>query len=236
MPIQAAQAAFMSYGLVCEPKKFMDHIRNWSLAMPLFTIAGHRGAQKDPQLTKAFFDNQENWLELLTPGVAPPVDMFPILKLIPESLGGGWKRRARELHCNQRGFYYMMLDTAKEERKRAAGPDYASRACHESLMAKILRDRQEVGKEGFDDHQLAYMGGGLLDAAVDTTFSNALTLIKALATYPEITKRAQEEVDRVYGSERPPQPRDLEQLPYLKACYLEVSLATPPWPTRRLLW
>lgn len=217
----------MSSRLISEPKQFMDHIRNWSLATPLFTISGHQGAQKDPQLIKMFFDNQENWLELLTPGVAPPVDMFPILKLIPESLGGGWKRQARELHHKQKGFYYMMLDTAKEERKRATDPDHAPRARHESLMAKLLRERQEVGKESFDDHQLAYMGGGLLDAAVDTTFSSTLTSIQALASHPEAMRRAQEEVDGVCGTERPPQPRDLEQLPYLKACYLEV-ISDPP--------
>ena len=61
-------AAFMSYRLVSDPQNFMGHIRNWSLATPLITISGHRGAQKDPQLTQMFFDNQENWLKLLTPG------------------------------------------------------------------------------------------------------------------------------------------------------------------------
>ena len=59
-------------------------------------------------------------MELLTPGLAPPVDMFPTLKYMPKFLAK-WKNSARELRKKkQRAWYYMMLDTAKEELKKGA--------------------------------------------------------------------------------------------------------------------
>lgn len=220
LPLQDAAAAFLAYSLASTPEKFQDHLHNWGLGTPLNAICGHRGAAKEPSLIKLFYDNQEKWLNLLTPGLAPPVDMFPILKYMPEFMAK-WKQQARELHNNQRGFYYMMLDSAKEERKRYLGLKDTEQARYESLMARLLRE--QGGKAGFDDHQLAYLGGGLLDAAVDTTYISALNFVKVMGAFPEVQRRAQAEVDNICGADRPPQPHDLEKLRYLKACFFEVS-------------
>ncbi|KAK7924227.1 hypothetical protein PG985_006281 [Apiospora marii] len=216
-PILEASAAHLLYRLAVNPDRFADSFRNWALATPLLAICGHRGEQKEPKLIDLFYSNQENWLNLLTPGVAPPVDMFPVLKWVPAFLAK-WKRTARDLHKNQRGFYEMMLDSAKEERRqrKAASPSQSSPE-YESLMARMLRTQEE--------------SGGLLDAAVDTTYSTALTFVKILAARPEIMKKAQAEVENVCGTDnRPPQPQDIPKLPYLRACYSEILRWRPPTP------
>jgi hypothetical protein len=41
--------------------------------------------------------------------------------------------------------------------------------------------------------------------------------------YPESLRRAQEEVDGLCGAERSPTSDDLNELPYLKACMIEVN-------------
>lgn len=219
-PLQDATAAFLTYNLASTPEQFYDHLRNWGLSTPLTAICGHRGAQKSKNLTEVFYENQENWLELLTPGLAPPVDMFPIMKYMPKFLAK-WKNNARELRRRQRAWYYMMLDTAKEELKKSTVKLDHPVTAYEPLMVTLLQ--QQADKAGFSDDQLAYLGGSLLDAAVDTTYSSALTFIKVLGAYPEVLKQAQAEVDSICGFNGPPQIQDIAKFRYLRACWFEAS-------------
>jgi cytochrome P450 len=227
LPLQNAAAAYLAYNLVLAPGKFQDHLRNWGMGTPLTAICGHQGAQKDKDLTKLFYDNQKNWLELLNPGSAPPVSMFPVLKYLP----GKWRGQAKELRKNQLSFFYMMLNSAKDELKRHQAGENPKPGAFLSLMARLLQEQQEKG--GFDDHQLAYLGGALLDAAVDTTYLSALAFIKVLGAYPEVLRHAQAEVDTISSADEPPRPEDLGKLQYLKACFFEVCLAewSPPSTT-----
>ncbi|KAK8055747.1 Cytochrome P450 [Apiospora rasikravindrae] len=221
LPVLEAMAAHLTYRLAADPGRFADHFRNWALATPLLAICGHRGEQKEAALVDLFYGNQENWLTLLTPGMAPPVDMFPVLKWVPAFLAK-WKRTARDLHRNQLGFYGLMLDSAKEERRQknaASIPSQEKPPKYESLMARILRTQEESGKTEFDDYKLKYLGGGLLDAAVDTTYATALAFVKVLAARPEIMKKARAEVES-----------DINKLPYLRACYSEILRWRPPAP------
>lgn len=219
-PLQDAAAAHFAYNLVMAPEKFQDHLHNWGMGTPLTAICGHRGAQKDQKLIDLFYDNQKNWLELLDPGLAPPVGMFPILKYFPSFLAK-WKGKAANVRKNQQYFFYMMLKCAKDELENHRAGKNEKPGGFLSLIARLLQEQDNKG--GFDDHQLAYLGGGLFDAAVDTTYLSALTFIKVLGGIPEVLKRAQAEVDSVSLPGKPPRVEDLKKLPYLKACFFEVS-------------
>ncbi|KAK9792845.1 putative Cytochrome P450 [Seiridium cardinale] len=226
-PVQEAAASYLAHSIVEEPARFQDHLRAWSVATPLVAICGYRSPHNDPQLIKWFFENQHEWLELLTPGIAPPVDMFPILKYVPGFLAS-WKRKARTFHKEQKGFYTVMLQCANEQKTRIETKHDTS--MYESLMTKLLRDRAD-GKTEFTDSQLMYNAGSLLDAAVDTTHSAVLTLVKVFAAYPEVFKRVQAEIDGICESGGPPEPHRFAELKYLKACYLEVLRWRPPTAT-----
>jgi cytochrome P450 len=221
--LQNAAAAYFVYNLIKTPERFEDHLHNWGMGTPLTAICGHQGAQKDKDLTKLFYDNQKNWLELLNPGSAPPVGMFPILKYVPTFLAK-WKGQAAALRNNQQYFYKVMLDSAKDELKMHQVGSNPRPDGFLSLMARLLQEQD--GKTGFDDHQLAYLGGGLFDAAVDTTYLSSLCFIKALGAHPEVLKRAQAEVDGVSEPGKPPRVEDLNKLPYLKACFFEARHPT----------
>ena len=189
------------------------------MVTPLTAICGHRGAQKDKDLAKLFYMYQKNWLELRSPGSAPPVGMFPVLKHLP----GKWRGQAKELRKNQLSFFYMMLTFGKDELKRHQAGDNPKPGEFLSLMARLLQRQQDQG--GFDDHQLAYLGGALLEVAVDTTYLSALAFIKVLGAYPQVLRRAQAEVDTISITDEPHRPEDLGKLQYLRACFFEVSLA-----------
>lgn len=52
----------------------------------------------------------------------------------------------------------------------------------------------------------------------------------AMVMYPEVVKRAQEELDRVVGSEQLPEFSDQESLPYISAIVHEISRWNPVGP------
>ncbi len=51
-----------------------------------------------------------------------------------------------------------------------------------------------------------------------------------MAMYPDVQKRAQEEIDRVVGTGRMPTFEDREQLPYVDAILKEALRWQPPVP------
>lgn len=164
----------------------------------------------------------------MIPGSAPPVDVFPVLKYIPEFLAK-WKteaRRVREtvLDDARRWFH----DGEKQHVQIQKDPDSV---LFEGLIAKLLKERDlpDEKDEGrsFTDLELGYIGQALVGAAVDTTSATFESLMCCFAAFPETLRLAQEEVDRVSGTEKPPTGEHISKLPYLKACLYEVSLLIP---------
>ena len=49
-----------------------------------------------------------------------------------------------------------------------------------------------------------------------------------MVLHPEIQRRAQDEIDKVVGTERLPQMGDRASLPYVEAIILEVARMIPP--------
>jgi len=215
-PIQGAVAASLVRDILLDPKQHLDHIRRWGLVTPFVSICGRRNV--DEKTVHDFYETQHLWLDLLEPGKTPPVDAVPFLRWIPHSLAK-WKQDAAFVHDNQRKFYDDLLASARKQLAAQAIPSKGAKIKYECLMAKILRE-DKAGE--WSDQKMAYLGGGLLDAAVDTTVSSLEALLVAMATHPEVQMRTQEEIDHVCG-DNPPQVEDLKQLPYLRACLLEVG-------------
>lgn len=71
------------------------------------------------------------------------------------------------------------------------------------------------------DEQAAYLSGSLLEAGSDTTSSIIIGFVQAMLVFPEVQKKAQEEIDRVVGKERLPTMDDAPDLPYLRAIVKE---------------
>lgn len=234
LPILNATAVTLAHSLLDndndEDKDPLSHVRHWALATPLLAITGQRLEDRGPGFAARFFDAQHKWLELLEPGNAPPVDFFPFLRWVPEVFAD-WKTKAREVREYMLDEYFGYLQTAKglrygtdEEASSSSGGLKGFRP----LLTKVLEDggpeptEKSQGKS-FTDAEIAYMGGGLLDAAVDTTLASILSFIMFMASYPDVQAQAFEELDQQCPG-KVPSAEDLEKLPYLRACLLEVSV------------
>lgn len=63
------------------------------------------------------FSLMNEWSEILELGATPPVDSFPLLKMVPERLFGGWKSRAIRVGQLMTGLYTQVLGQVKQRRE-----------------------------------------------------------------------------------------------------------------------
>lgn len=223
LPMQEATAAILLQQLLMSTSSdLFEHFRHWALATPLLAIAGQRLERHDKDFSDRYFNAQHLWLQLLEPGNAPPVDFLPFLRWVPECYAD-WKTKARTVREFMREEYSSFLRTAQSLCTVTGGPtDF------KCLMTKLIEEDPEKkkGAQPFTPEEVAYLGGGLIDAAVDTTYATVMSFLLFIAAHPAIQAKARDEIDRV-SADKPPSGDNIAQLPYLRACLLEVSILLP---------
>lgn len=223
-PAQDAESTQMMWELLTTTGQYHHHTLRYFGAVILATVFGVRGRDFAPgSRLRRFFAVQDAWVALLDAGAMPPFDVFPWLEYVPDALLPGWKgwrRRADSLKARQSSLYHELF--AETEMRLKAGK------AGDCFLAGLLREQELAIKMGDEKNvrtqlELDYLGGFLMEGGADTTAMAFETFVLAMATHPEIQKQAQEEVDRVFGPETMPHLADGAQLPFLKACFLEVS-------------
>jgi hypothetical protein len=190
-----------------------------ALAVPLVATTGERLDDMPADYGEKVCHAQDVLLELILPGAVPPVDIFPILKYVPEILAK-WKAHARYVRkCMVDDADNYLIGAKKMYGQMVRGPDSVG---FDSLLPKIMKEQAGAsGKKKFTDTELAFVGQASVGAAVDTTLPTFKNLMIAFAAFPEIMAKAQQELDRVAGDE-PLTSDKLGELIYLKACVSEV--------------
>ncbi|KAK5335277.1 hypothetical protein LTR43_012632, partial [Exophiala xenobiotica] len=148
----------------------------------------------------------EKWSEVTGSSSAQVLDLFPILQRLPKFLVPNY-RYAEKLHKAEKALYVGHWVNAKRAIKDGTG---------KPCFCVDLVKAQEV--EGFSDDLAGYTSGSLLEAGSDTTAATLIGFIQAMVVFPEVQKRAQEEIDRVVGSERLPTMEDAPQMQYIRGC------------------
>ncbi|KAK7046090.1 hypothetical protein VNI00_007087 [Paramarasmius palmivorus] len=104
-----------------------------------------------------------------------------------------------------------------------------------STAQSWARDLLQSAERGDDpnalsEREIREVTSTAITGGIDTTTSALKTMILAMLTYPDVQKRAQEEIDAVTGYDRLPDFSDLSQLPYVIAMCKEVLRWSPPLP------
>lgn len=138
-------------------------------------------------------------------GANPPVDEYPILKLIPTRFAN-WKRRAiaaGEIFDAMWGKARRIVDE-----RRAKGD---KRDC---IIDHLL---DEYNRKGWPMSQHAFnnLVGEVVEGAADTTAAQILTLILAFAKNPHVQEKAREQIDKVCPPNRMPDFSDFKNIPYI---------------------
>ncbi|KAJ5171869.1 hypothetical protein N7492_004462 [Penicillium capsulatum] len=197
-----------------DPANFVQHIQTEGATIILDISYGYR---VDPFKPDHFVRSIGTALDEFAIAAQPGtwlVDIFPILKHVPSWCpGAGFKRsaavwRERAVDLTSRPYAF-------------AKAQFQSGKYRNSFLANIFENG--IPEPGSQAETIAkWTAVSLFAAGVETTVSTVECFFLAMAMSPEIQRRAQEEIDRVVGSDRLPTVADRPRLPYIEAILKET--------------
>ncbi|KAF9647048.1 cytochrome P450 [Thelephora ganbajun] len=205
--------------VMADPNSFSQQIRKTAGAFILMLAYGYPvRPERDPLV-----DLVETAVHQFGQGTDPGaflIDVIPALQYVPAWFpGAGWKRmgeRFKQTLANMTDVPYRFV-----QEQMAAGtaiPSYTS-----ELLSRKDLDAEAEWNIKWSAASL-YAGGG------DTTVSFLRTFFLAMQLYPEVQRKAQEELDRVVGQDRLPRIADRPNLPYIEAVIKELLRWNPVAP------
>ncbi|ROV94041.1 hypothetical protein VMCG_08273 [Cytospora schulzeri] len=101
---------------------------------------------------------------------------------------------------------------------------------HEQSYVSALYEKAGPKIPKHEEDTVKYTAASLYTGGADTTVSAITTFFLIMSLYPEAQRRAQEEIDRVIGTDRLPTFEDRNNLPYVEAVVKEVFRTQPIAP------
>ncbi|EIW55506.1 CyP450 monooxygenase [Trametes versicolor FP-101664 SS1] len=212
-PMQRSQVNHFLHRLLDTPEQFTEHIRHLFAATIMRVAYGIEVAEENDEYVTMAEEGLAAFSSLLVPGKYL-VELFPILRFLPRWLPGvRFKRDAAEA----RVVVHRLRDTPWERTLAAMGTVNPS-------MTTALMERNsalegvEAEKEEIVARNTVAVAYG---AGADTTLSSIQAFFLVLASFPEVQKKAQAELDAVVGPHRLPDFADQDSLPYVSAVIKE---------------
>lgn len=222
--LQMKETFLLLEGFMQKPESYIEHFRRFAAATILKITYGRVVTSTDDHFVALAERAGTLTVESGTPA-ATLVDYFPIIKHLPTwAPFAGFKRKALEVKKAVDQMMDVPFEIVKEElRAGRAIPSYTS-----TLLEAHRGPDGQTDPE--DEEDIKGSAGTLYAAAAETTLAVFETFMLAMTRNPEILIKAQEEMDRVVGTERLPEPEDRESLTYLECVYNEVLRWNPPVP------
>ncbi|KLO10252.1 cytochrome P450 [Schizopora paradoxa] len=201
-------------GLLRSPEKYEKHAHHLPASAIMMNVYGHEvGTDDDPYVQLA----DESGRALIDHLGYIFLDLLPWMQSLPEWFPGTnfWQvaRKGRELSHRVRHELYSLT-----KNKMKTG------TAKESMTTKLLGEAANTGKanDAETEEEFADVSAMVFLAGGDTTLTAVMNLILAVLQFPDTLRRAQEEIDRVVGTDRLPTFEDRENLPYINAMCTEV--------------
>ncbi|KAJ9202740.1 hypothetical protein DTO166G4_7308 [Paecilomyces variotii] len=218
VPYQMLENKQMLFELLTQPKDFLHHVRRYSNSLTTSMVFGWRAPTYNNPDVQQLFDGFEEFAVVSQTGTASVLDSYPSLRILPDWLLP-MQRYAKELHVREKELYLRHWLNCKKSIVEGT-----ARPCFCATMASM----QKV--EGFSDELAAYISGTFLEAGSDTTSSTLYGFVLAMVLFPEVQKRAQEEIDSVVGDSRLPTMEDEPKMQYIRGCVKESLRWMPVTP------
>ncbi|KAH8113547.1 cytochrome P450 [Phellopilus nigrolimitatus] len=219
-PLQDTEVRRFLLRVLEEPEKLEHHIRTEAGAIILKISHGYtiEPREQDPLVNLA-----DEALAQFSSAVQPGawlVDVLPILRHVPDWVPGTgfkrtalrWKRTVDELAEKPHEFVKQQMAAG------TAIPSYTS----------ALLEKGDLSPE--EDFVVKWSATSLYSGGADTTVSSMYCFFLAMTLFPEKQRKAQEEIDRVVGSDRLPGFEDRADLPYVNALVKEILRWHPVAP------
>ncbi|KAI4651751.1 hypothetical protein J4E93_001947 [Alternaria ventricosa] len=218
--VQNEEAAHFLLNVMESPNDLFEHIRKEAGAVILRITYGYTPNAKGPDpLVDVAGQAMAEFADASVPGKWP-VDVMPFLRFLPDWCPGtGFKRTARQMAKT-------LIRTAEEPYAFVKWQMQDKKAKTSFLSQAIESLGSDASMEYINKWSAAsmYLGGA------DTTVSSLMTFFLAMAVFPEVQKKVQEELDRVIGGDRLPITSDKASLPYIEAVVKETHRWHPVGP------
>ena len=183
-----------------------------------YTIEPHK---PDPLVD--LIDKMMTEFSLAAVPMAWAVDIVPALQYLHEKVPGAtFKKTARKWRKSIQAVAYIPYRYV--QRRMAAltyQPSYVSK------LVQQLKEENSGKLDQEDEHAIIWSAASLYGAAADTTVITLTIFTLAMIKFPHVQRKAQEEIDRVVGTDRLPSFEDRDKLPYINAL---VKEALRWWP------
>lgn len=233
--VQEEEAVHFLLNVLDSPEKLFDHIKKEAGAVILKVTYGYTAEAhgKDPLIEMAGRTMHE-FAEAGVPGKWA-VDIMPFCKCpradattcltkpvryAPDWLPGTtFKDTARQMAAQLRQTTEQPYNFVKQQmRQKKHKISFLSQAIEEIGSNAEMEDIHKWSAASM------YLGGA------DTTVSSLMTFFLAMTLFPEVQKKAQDELDHVIGGSRLPTSADRKSLPYIEAIMKETHRWHPVAP------
>ncbi|KAJ4190449.1 hypothetical protein NW767_011271 [Fusarium falciforme] len=211
-----------------DPSNIISHIKTEASAIILritygYSIEPHK---VDPLVT-LIEHMMGNFSDALVP-LTWSVDLFPFLKHLPTGFpGASFKKIAQEWKERVR----MAADIPYSFVLRQMANGNPTSSYVSSLVTEYSKNPENDWKPTESEVEMIKNSAAIIyGGGADTTVSTLSSLVLAMLLFPDVQQKAQEELDRVVGSDRLPEFEDRENLPYVNALIKETLRWLPVVP------
>ncbi|KAF2810345.1 putative cytochrome P450 [Mytilinidion resinicola] len=215
LPYQYFETTQLLQDILQRPDDVSLHLKRYTTSLGSTIAYAWRTTSIDQPAVKTMYHWIERWSAIGTQTMVTEWWKFlrPIYRIMPTWLSAG-KKEMFELLDIEKRLWMSQLVKAKENIDRGN-----KKPCFAVDM--LLNNKQGDAKDAMTDLQTAFNAGHAWAGASDTTLNTLLAFVKAMILYPDVQAKAQEEIDRVIGSERMPDWHDRDSLPYVRSCVKE---------------
>ncbi|KAL2813599.1 cytochrome P450 [Aspergillus granulosus] len=200
------------------PDQWLEHFKTNAASTVLKMAYGYTIEPDKPDTLVTLSDKMMNEFSLAAVPMAWAVDIIPALQHIPENfLGVTFKKTARKWKKSIQACAYIPYRFV--QRQMAAGTNQPS---YVSKLVDELKAENNGTLPPEDERAIMWTAASLYGAAADTTVISLTTWTLAMLLFPDVQRKAQEEIDRVIGTGRLPTLNDRENLPYINALVKET--------------
>ncbi|TFK33557.1 cytochrome P450, partial [Crucibulum laeve] len=222
-PIQIKKVQQLLRALLATPDDFYEHNKTVSVGITMASVYGYDVAPVKDHFVEVADEAMGISGKYIAPSAAA-VNVLPWLRYVPKWFpGAGWKATAEEISK----LTLEMLEVPMDYTKKTLKEGTASK----SLVSELLENNEaRAGVKDLSERDIKAIAATIYGGASDTTISSTLTFFFAMALNPDVQRKAQEEIERVIGTDRLPTYEDRASLPYIEAMYREVMRWRPPLP------
>ncbi|KAF9697158.1 hypothetical protein EKO04_005122 [Ascochyta lentis] len=227
-PVQEKEALMFVLQTFNKPEKMMAYLKTLAAAIIVKIMYGYEIDRKRTDPLVELIEHAMDNLSLAFVPISWAVDAVPGLKFLPDWFPGtSYRKTAAKFRAINEQAAELPYEFVKRQMERKVNrPCYVSNLL-ESVMAKNGGSPDIDPKE---EEAIKWTAVSMYAAGSDSTVAIMESVILAFVMYPEVVKRAHEEIDRVVGADRLPTFDDRVKMPYIDGIIKEAWRWNPVGP------